>query len=99
MTSESASPATATSRKGISSGSGGSISRGRAHAAKMAAMTETAEALREALLKLPVEDRAHLAAELLASLDGPPDDDVEEAWSAEIERRIGEVDSGAVKLV
>jgi putative addiction module component (TIGR02574 family) len=64
----------------------------------MGRVTETAEALREALLKLPVEDRAELAAELLASLDGPPDDGVEEAWNAEIERRVGEVDSGAVKL-
>jgi putative addiction module component (TIGR02574 family) len=65
----------------------------------MRSVTETAEALREALLKLPDEDRAQLAAELLASLDGPPDDEVEEAWNAEIERRIGEVESDSVKLV
>ena len=35
-----------------------------------------------------VNERAELAAELLANLDGEPDEDVEAAWAAEIERRV-----------
>ncbi len=42
-------------------------------------------------LQLSVDERAELAAELLASLDGEPDADVEAAWAAEIERRARRV--------
>jgi putative addiction module component (TIGR02574 family) len=38
-------------------------------------------------LELPVAERAELAADLLASLDGESDPDVDAAWAAEIERR------------
>ena len=54
------------------------------------------ELLREALT-LPIEERADVAAELLASLDeAPPDDpaEVEAAWAREIERRARRVMSG-----
>jgi putative addiction module component (TIGR02574 family) len=45
-------------------------------------------------LELPTKDRADLAAELIASLDGPADSDVEAAWAAEIERRAARVLAG-----
>ena len=54
------------------------------------------ELLREALT-LPIEERADVAAELLASLDeAPPDDpaEVEAAWAREIERRARRAMSG-----
>lgn len=54
------------------------------------------EVLREALT-LSVEERADVAAELLASLDdAPPDDpaEVEAAWAREIARRARRVMSG-----
>lgn len=38
-------------------------------------------------MTLELVDRAGLAAELIASLDGEPDTDAEAAWTAEIERR------------
>ena len=38
----------------------------------------------------PVSERAELAADLLASLDGEPEADVEAAWASEIERRARE---------
>jgi len=38
-------------------------------------------------LDLTDEERAEVALELVASLDGPRDIGVEEAWAAEIERR------------
>ena len=50
-------------------------------------------------LMLSAEDRADLATALLASLDSPADPDVDAAWAAEIERRIAEIDSGAVKTI
>jgi putative addiction module component (TIGR02574 family) len=46
------------------------------------------------VLRLPIEERAKLALELLRSLDGNPDPDAAEAWDAEIERRGAEVDAG-----
>ncbi|MDP3716599.1 MAG: addiction module protein [Acidobacteriota bacterium] len=42
--------------------------------------------------------RADVAAELLASLDGPVDADAESAWDAEIERRIEAIEAGTVRL-
>jgi len=51
-------------------------------------MTSPEKELRTAALALPTEQRAELVAELLASLDGDPEDDVEAAWAAEIEARI-----------
>ena len=54
------------------------------------------EVLREALA-LPVDQRADVAAELLASLDEAPASDqaeVEAAWAREIERRARRVMTG-----
>jgi putative addiction module component (TIGR02574 family) len=48
-------------------------------------------------LKLTAEERAHLADRLLASLF--EDHEVEEAWAAEVERRIEEVESGRAQLI
>jgi hypothetical protein len=49
-------------------------------------------------LRLEPETRAELAAELLASLDGPADPDAEAAWDVEIERRIAAIEGGTVQL-
>ena len=61
-------------------------------------MTKAAEAVLADALKLDVEARAELAAELLASLDGPADPDSEAAWEAEIARRVAAIEAGTVKL-
>ena len=53
-----------------------------------------ADELREHALRLPLEDRAALAAELLASLDGESEVEVEAAWAAEVERRARRLQSG-----
>ncbi|WP_437294799.1 addiction module protein [Sorangium sp. So ce426] len=45
-------------------------------------------------LQLPPEERADVAKRLIASLDGPADEDVEAAWLAEVERRLQDVDRG-----
>ena len=62
-------------------------------------MSSAAKAILEATLKLDPQERARIAHELIVSLDeGPTKDGVEAAWEQELERRAGEVDSGAVKL-
>ena len=47
------------------------------------------------ILRLPAEERARLALELIRSLDGEPDADSTAAWDAEIERRGAEVEAGS----
>jgi putative addiction module component (TIGR02574 family) len=49
-------------------------------------------------LRLEPDARAEIAAELLASLDGPPDPDAEAAWDAEIARRIEAIEAGTIRL-
>lgn len=50
-------------------------------------------------LELLLDERAKLASEIIESLDPGIDENVDEAWSEEIERRIAEVDSGAVQII
>ena len=54
----------------------------------------TAEKILTEALSLPTQDRARVAAALLASLDEGKDDDADEAWAVEIERRAERVLSG-----
>jgi putative addiction module component (TIGR02574 family) len=49
-------------------------------------------------LRLEPDARAEVAAELLASLDGPADTDAEAAWDAELDRRIEAIEAGAIRL-
>ena len=49
--------------------------------------------------KLVPEERAQLAEELLESLQGHGETEIEVAWDAEILRRIGEYERGEAKLV
>lgn len=62
-------------------------------------MSSTAREVLEDALNLPDEERADVAAALLESLDGPADPAAEEAWRAEIARRLQEVKDGTVELV
>jgi hypothetical protein len=58
--------------------------------------------LRDEALRMPVEARARLAAELLRSLDEDEDLDgaeYEAAWSSEIAERLREVEVGEVQTV
>lgn len=54
--------------------------------------------LRGEVLSLPREERAGLARELIESLDPAQDDDAEQAWLDEAERRASEVSSGQAQL-
>jgi len=55
--------------------------------------------LREEGLKLPRRERALLAAELLAGLDGPADADASSSWEAEIDRRLAGIQDGSTQLL
>ena len=59
----------------------------------------TLERVRSEALDLPESERAELAQNLVASLDGPPEADVDKAWDTEILRRLAEIDSGTAKLI
>jgi putative addiction module component (TIGR02574 family) len=48
---------------------------------------------------LPERERAELAGMLIESLDGPPDENVEAAWAEEVERRVRDIESGAVETI
>jgi putative addiction module component (TIGR02574 family) len=61
-------------------------------------MTRAAKAVLADALRLREEERAELAAEVLASLDGPADPDAEAAWETEIRRRIDAIDAGAMEF-
>ena len=65
---------------------------------KITRMTKPAEVVLADALRLGEDERAELAAEILASLDGPADPDADEAWADEIRRRIASIESGAAKL-
>ena len=62
-------------------------------------MADLVSELSQRARALAPEDRARLAEELLASLEGDVDPEFEAAWDAELRRRVAEIDSGAVKLV
>ena len=61
-------------------------------------MSKATESVLADALRLDPEARAEVVAELLASLDGPADPDAEDAWDAEIERRIEAIETGAIRL-
>lgn len=62
-------------------------------------MSRAVEELYEQASHLSEEDRAELAGKLLESIEDPADEGVEEAWAAEIERRMVEYRAGRVKTI
>lgn len=57
------------------------------------------EVLEREALKLPAEDRARLARELLDSLDELPPKELDRLWLEEASRRAAQIDAGDVELV
>ena len=53
--------------------------------------------LRSKALELSESERAELAHDLVASLDGDPDPGVADHWDAEIVRRLKQIDDGVVQ--
>ena len=57
------------------------------------------DAVRQEALALSLGDRAELARDLIASLDGPPDADAKSEWDKEICRRINKLRSGQATVL
>ena len=60
-------------------------------------MQSSFETVESAALSLSVAERAKLAEHLIVSLD--EDSEIEEAWAAEVDRRIAEVEAGTVQMI
>ena len=61
--------------------------------------TRALDTVRQDALALSDLERAELARDLVASLDGPGDSDARDAWDIEICRRINEIESGKAVLL
>jgi putative addiction module component (TIGR02574 family) len=51
-------------------------------------MSAAARKILHDVLALPEDERLEVAAEIIASLDGAPDANWDEAWLAELDRRV-----------
>ncbi|HZW95287.1 MAG TPA: addiction module protein [Candidatus Eremiobacteraceae bacterium] len=63
----------------------------------MAQMTPEVSKLLEQALALSIEEQEALADSLISNLDGKVDEGVQEAWEAEIGKRVAELDSGEAR--
>ena len=61
--------------------------------------TAVADEILGSAMKLPDTVRARIAEALISSLDTPADQNVDRAWQIEIDKRLHEIDSGAVKCI
>ncbi len=62
-------------------------------------MARSARELFEEAMRLTPEERAALTGLLLESLEPESEEGVEQAWMAEVERRMAELDSGTVQTI
>lgn len=62
-------------------------------------MGNSAQKLYEEAMKLDPHERAELTGLLIESLEAGFEPGAEEAWVAEVERRVAELDSGVVKTI
>jgi len=62
-------------------------------------MARSARELFEEAMRLDPQERATLMRLLVDTLDAESEEGVEDAWRVEIERRMAELDSGAVEAV
>ena len=62
-------------------------------------MARSARELFDEAMRLGPRERASLTRLLIESLDAETDEGVEDAWRVEIERRMAEIDSGAVETL
>lgn len=60
-------------------------------------MASQLETLEEQAMGLTPEERVELADRLIASVFR--DNDIEEAWASEVERRVAAIEAGDVKMI
>ena len=62
-------------------------------------MSTVSDKVLDEALALPAEARLGLVEKLLVSLNLPMQAEVERLWAVEVERRVGQIDRGEVKLI
>ena len=62
-------------------------------------MNALATQVADAAMQLPSEERIALVDMLLKSLNLPTQEDIDTLWSAEAEKRVQEINSGAVEML
>jgi putative addiction module component (TIGR02574 family) len=62
-------------------------------------MARSAQELFEEAMRLDPQERTTLMRLLIESLDADAEEGVEDAWRVEVERRMAELDSGAVETL
>jgi len=62
-------------------------------------MSTVLDELKQKATQLSESERAELALSLIESLDGEADTGIDEAWQAEIDRRVAEIDRGDVQSI
>jgi putative addiction module component (TIGR02574 family) len=66
---------------------------------RFAVSTKELDTIRQDALSLSLGERAELARDLMASLDGPADPDAQSLWDREICRRINKLRAGEATLL
>lgn len=69
------------------------------HRGNFGGMASRAENLLREALELPDSERAEIAGALIDSLDPAAEAEVEQAWRAEVARRVADLDAGNVQAV
>ena len=62
-------------------------------------MSESTEQILKDALALPLQERAELVEQLLATFQAPPDPHLDELWARESEERLDAYDRGELKSV
>lgn len=62
-------------------------------------MRRSLSELRQEIRTLTPEEREELLRGLIEDLHGPADQEVAEAWEADIKRRISDIDAGRVHML
>ncbi len=62
-------------------------------------MDGLSEKIYEQAINLPVDERLILIEKLLISTNIPTQEDIDQAWALEVERRSEELDRGEAKLI
>jgi putative addiction module component (TIGR02574 family) len=61
--------------------------------------TAVADEILDRALRQPEKERARIAEILIASLETQADGEIEQAWQREIDKRLGEIESGKVACI
>jgi putative addiction module component (TIGR02574 family) len=62
-------------------------------------MPSTANKIVEEALSLPSDERASLVEKLISSLNLPIQEEIDQLWADEVERRVSQIEKGEVELI